>query len=289
MRLTTLILLTLFCATPLIAQQRQFDVVSIRENTSGDAPTSNFPLNPGPQYNNAGGLLVAHSTPILQLLVFAYAKSMLQIQDLRRQLPEWARTSRWDIQARADGTATKDEMRAMTRALLEDRFHLKLHTETRDTAVYKLVLVHDGKLGPRLNPHPPDAPACAEHGPYGSDVAVTIAGGLPAYCGFLVGLPGAPQGDIRVGGRAVTMASIALGIGGTGGFDRQIIDGTNLPGTYDLMVDFSPATPDPAHAAELSGTPIEQALAAQLGLKLQNAKAPVETYAIDRFEKPTAN
>lgn len=283
-------LLLAFCfATPLLAQQRQFDVVSIRENTSGDRPSSNFPLNAGPEYNNQGGLLVAHSTPLLQLLVFAYAKSMFQIEDFRRQLPEWARTSRWDIQARADGKATKDEMRAMTRSLLEDRFGLKLHTEVRDTAVYKLVLVHEGRPGPRLHPHPADAPTCAEHAPYGSDVAATIDGGLPAYCGFIVMLPGAPPGEIRIGGRAVSMKEIALGIGGTGGFDRHVVDGTGFTGTWDMMLDFAPAPPDPAHAADLTGTSIDQALAAQLGLKLQNARVPVETYILDRLNKPTAN
>lgn len=140
-----------------------FDVASVRENKANGPSSMNFPLNPGPQYNHTGGLLTARNVPLLQLLVFAYAKSMYQIQEMRQQLPDWARISRFDVQARVEGSPTKDEMRAMMRTLLEERFALKTHVESRTVPVYRLVEAKPGKTGSMLKPYSVnDAPCAAE-------------------------------------------------------------------------------------------------------------------------------
>src|SRR5215472_9542065 len=146
-------------------QARQFDVISIRESKNGGRPYTNFPMNPGPQYNNEGGLLVARNIPILQLLVFAYVHSMYQIQVLRETLPDWALHTSYDIQARAEGRPTKDEMREMVRSMLEERFHIKEHIETRELPVFRLVENHSGTLGPNIVPARQDEPPCADFGP----------------------------------------------------------------------------------------------------------------------------
>jgi uncharacterized protein (TIGR03435 family) len=275
------------------AQQahKQFDVVSIRESRTPGSSSSSFPLDPTARYNYEGGLLTAHNVPLLQLLVFAYAKNMYQILELRRQMPEWAQVMKFDVQARADGSPTKDEMREMMRSVLEERFHLKVHTEDRETTVLKLEVVHADKLGPKMRPFADGEPPCDKVPPYGDVAVATTPDGLPAYCGVMIWIPGTPAGEMRVGGRRLTPSDIALGIGAAADFmGRPVVDATGLAGTYDVLLDYAPDNSDPAHSSEtLNGVPLNEALHQQLGLKLEPGKAPVEVWVLDHVEKPSAN
>jgi uncharacterized protein (TIGR03435 family) len=273
-------------------QTKQFDVVSIRESKSADTPYTNFPMNPGPQYNNEGNLLVARNIPLLQLLVFAYTHSMYQIQALRESLPDWARYTRYDVQARADGRPTKDEMREMVRALLEERFHIKEHTETREMLVFRLAQIHPGKFGPNLSPSRKDEPPCAAFGPYAGAPVPTISGGLPEFCGILLMLPQMKDHQVQLAGRKLTMIDLARGIEAATNtrVDRPIIDGTGFDGTFDVTLHFTPENLDPEHADENPvGLPLAEALRDQLGLKLEPGKGPVEVVVLYHIEKPTDN
>ena len=289
--LLALSLLTSFIAAS-AQQYKQFDVVSIRESKSADRPYTNFPMNPGPQYNNEGGLLVARNIPLLQLLVFAYTHSMYQIQALRESLPDWARYTRYDVQARAEGRPTKDQMREMVRSLLEERFHIKEHTEAREMLVFRLVQIHPGKFGPDISASRTDEPPCAAFGPYNGAPVPTIAGGLPEFCGFLLMLPQRSNGDFQLAGRKLTMTDLARGIEAATNsrVERPILEGTGLTGTFDVTLHFSPENSDPEHADQTPvGLPLDEALRDQLGLKLQPGKGPVEVVVLDHIEKPTEN
>ena len=280
------------CALAATAQQepKQFDVVSIRENRAGGPSRSNFPLDPTSRYNYGGNLLSARNIPLLQLLVFAYAKNMYDILELRRQLPAWARDSRFDIEARTAGSPTKDDMRAMVRSLLQDRFQLKLHTHTQKTDVLRLELVHPGKLGPGIHPYSTTEPPCTDVPPYG-DMAVSLThDGFPTYCGVMIWIPGTPPGEMRVGGRRLSAADIALGVGASADFTGSpVVDATGLTGAYDLLLTYAPVTADPSRSIETNALPLELALRKQLGLKLQPGKGDVETYVLDHVSKPSKN
>jgi uncharacterized protein (TIGR03435 family) len=293
-RFHTLLILSLlgaFAAASAQQQPKQFDVVSIRENRTGGPSPSSFPLDPTARYNYHGNLLAARNIPLLQLLVFAYAKNMYQIIDFRRQLPAWARDTRFDVEARTEGSPTKDDMRAMVRSMLEDRFQLKLHTETHETSVLRLEVVHPGKLGPKMRPYADTEPPCDTVPPYGNMSVALTPDGFPAYCGTMIWIPGTPTGEMRVGGRRLTSADIALGVGAAADFTGSpVVDGTDLTGAYDLTLDYAPVTSDPSRSAEMSnGIPLEIALRKQLGLKLEPGKGPVEIYVIDHVAKPSQN
>src|SRR2546423_7655743 len=61
--------------------------------------------------------------------------------------PEWIQTDRFSIEAKAEGDARQvpaEEMRLMVQSLLEDRFQLKVHQETRQLALYDLVIAKGG-------------------------------------------------------------------------------------------------------------------------------------------------
>jgi uncharacterized protein (TIGR03435 family) len=56
-------------------------------------------------------------------------------------------TNRYDVSARANGAVSRNVIRLMLQSLLAERFKLKLHRESKEESVYKLVV---GKNGPRL-------------------------------------------------------------------------------------------------------------------------------------------
>src|SRR5258706_2400927 len=68
--------------------------------------------------------------------------------------PNWIDADRFDIEATAGSSGGSfDAVRAMTRALLEDRFKFRARMETRDQAIYELTVVRrDGKLGQQIKP-----------------------------------------------------------------------------------------------------------------------------------------
>src|SRR5215467_10380078 len=92
-----------------------------------------------------GGRFTAQTTTVKFLLEWAYG--ILPSQ--HSPGPAWMSEDRYDILAKAAGNATDDEMKRMVQALLADRFHLKLHHETREAPALVLTL---GKTPPKLFP-----------------------------------------------------------------------------------------------------------------------------------------
>jgi len=275
---------------PAARNRLQFDVASIRENKSGETPYSNFPLGPGPQFDARGGLLVAKDMLLLQYIVFAYKPDMFQIQEFRAKLPDWARAARFDIEARADGSPAKDDMRLMMQSLLEERFHMQAHRETREDSVFAVVLAKPGVLGPKLKPHPADDPGCAK-----SNFAKTAAGAYPVECGASASIVPETPGDLAEAGYNVTMDAIAPALGGAANLtDRRVVDRTGLTGTYDFKLEFAPATalsaePDASSDLGPGGPSFTVAVKNQLGLKLVPQKLPTEVIVIDHIDRPTEN
>ncbi len=95
-------------------------------------------------------------TPGRASLTNVSLRTLIQVayQVQPRQLvgePDWVNNSRFDLLATTSGSASVAEMRMMLRPLLEDRFGLVVHTETREVPVYALILARrDGKLDPNL-------------------------------------------------------------------------------------------------------------------------------------------
>ena len=103
-----------------------FEVASVKLSKMSGRPTSNVSLEVGDAYAPTGGLFSATNTPLVgELMRFAY-KSTLSTR--RWILPAWADgTDRFDIEARAQGNPTKDQMRLMMQSLMADRFKLVMH------------------------------------------------------------------------------------------------------------------------------------------------------------------
>ena len=238
----------------------------------------------------------ASNISLLDYIRFAYKLTDGQIEILQANAPKWMATTRFDIEAKSEiPNPTKDQMRLMMQSLLAERFKLVLHTETRQLPVLALVLAKPGKLGSQLWPHPAgddtssNVVASTDHP---SEPETSSA--IPAVCGGLVsvGVPSAPS-HVRIGGRKVPLALLAAHLGEMGQLDRPILDRTGLSGTFDFALEWGP---DPASGSAAPEdhddrqTNLEEALRDQLGLKLDQKKAPIDLVVIDHLEKtPTEN
>ena len=291
-------------ATP-NGQKMEFEVASVKQNTAEPSPqnpaNSNFPMGPGDVYTKTGGLFTATNLPLDTYIFFAFKVTPNQGQSLEAHLPDWVKSERFDIHARAQGEPTKDQMRMMVLSLLEKRFKMVWHRETQQVPVYGLTVAKPGVFGPMFQPHPADA-VCSSSlaSPTSEDASPSpppttgADGRFPTVCGGLVALPPSKGGNFRMGGRNVSMEMIASTLTFAGNLGRPVLDQTGLKGTYDISLEFSrengvgptaEATPRPEDA----GPTFQQALKEQLGLKLDSTKGPLETVVIDHIELPSEN
>ncbi len=292
--------------------KQQFEVASVRENKSGGGSYSNLTLDGGSnaywvldQHDplaSSGDLLSTKDIPLLRFIIFAYRLNGTQelalrldaYSGLKMRVPEWVKDNHYDIEARAPGAATKDQIRLMMQSLLAERFQLKAHWETREAPVFALVQENPGKLGPQLQQHPA-SDNCAKTGlPDSAGKTATSApllSALPIPCGWIAHLPAGAPGARRFGGRNVTLAMLGTSMPAQTGLvtlPRPIIDATGLQGGYDFWMEWTPEDTSEVDNHESGGT-FREALKNQLGLKLEPAKGPVQVLVIDHVEQPTAN
>src|SRR5687768_17928883 len=91
-----------------------FEVASVKPNRTEAPGTTLFPLGPGDAYAANGGRFRATNQPLITYLRFAYRLGQGDLLDL----PRWVYNERFDVEARANGEPTKDQMRVMMRTLL---------------------------------------------------------------------------------------------------------------------------------------------------------------------------
>jgi uncharacterized protein (TIGR03435 family) len=200
-----------------------------------------------------GGRLRAVNVTLTDMLREAYQVKYYQVSGG----PGWMESARFNIEAQAPGEPGRNEMMAMLRTLLVERFQLKVRREMREGNVFELVVA---KGGPKLKTSMADRSYIS-----------TIRNTPPE-------LPGI---SYTVLGQKASMAKLADDL--KGWVERPVFDRTGLAGEYDFKVDF-------AIEGHLDAGPsIFTALPEQLGLKLQAAKGPIETLVIEKAERPTEN
>ncbi len=211
--------------------------------------------------------------------------------------PKWVDTDRYDISATAQGNPSLDQMRGpMLLALLADRFRVKVHRESRETAVYELTVKDASKL------HPAKDPSCVpirEREQSAAALAAAQAGESKIEtCGPRNS--GTLQNQVA-DFNGMTLAELAALMPIYIGQERPIIDKTGLKGRYDFHLEYTrpstgirilngvvTVTSDPP-STELTGPSFFTAIQEQLGLKLTASKDPVEVIVLDNAEKPSPN
>src|SRR5215471_296196 len=152
-----------------------FEVISIKPS----APPGAGPIRIGG--GARGDRYTMSSATLRMLLQQAYSKNSNAGPGGQIQLvggPSWMDSDRYDIQATADcsgGVLSREQLQLMIQSMLEDRFQLKAHMETRELPIYNLVAAKDGpkikasedQTPPPLAAGPPQpcAPASAPPAP----------------------------------------------------------------------------------------------------------------------------
>jgi uncharacterized protein (TIGR03435 family) len=143
-------------------------------------------------------------------------------------------------------------MRTMLRTLLNDRFKLGIHNESRDIDCYSL------KVSPK-------------------GVKVKVIPAKDNDRVFIIRRAGYIEGKEMPIAQLVEILSNL--------FRRQVIDETGIRGKLDVKLDFAPLTsPEPSEKPSIF-TVLEE----QLGLKLEAEKKRMNVVIIDRADKPTEN
>jgi len=168
----------------------------------------------------------------------------------------------------------------MMQTLLEDRFHLKIHTETREVPAYLLTV---GKGGPKLPATKPGSCKLVDPTARGE----TTPSDLP-YCAVI---PPVHTGKHWVWDvRGITMDVLAKRLR----VDLPVIDRTGLSGPFDIHLEYAyeestSSLPDGLMVTDVPQNSIMMAMQDQLGLRLVRAKGPVEFLVMDHIEKASDN
>jgi uncharacterized protein (TIGR03435 family) len=269
------------CAQDLPATPR-FEVASVKPNTTNDPPSSRFPLGPGDAFL-PGTLFSAANQPLINYIRFAFGRSQGELL----RLPSWVYDERFDIQGRATGEPTKEDMRLMVRTLLAQRFKMAWHIEPHDEPVLELIMTKSGELGPQLIRHGADQP-CGQNADATGDATFDA---IP--CGSAGLVSASSPGRARIAGRAEPIARLAgvLSNNRFAGVDRVVIDRTRLAGSFDFAVEWAVPVdpPDVSRSTDDTGPPIDVALRRQLGLTLRPARASIAVLVVDHVERPSGN
>ncbi len=272
-----LICTTLPAQTP--PTKPQFEVASVKPSAPGSALP---PMLRAVMRNNGrpGEIPMAgpdrvrlQNWPLLDLIAAAYRVRATQVSG-----PAWLSDQAFDIEAVPDGTP-KEQLNAILQSLLEERFGLKVHRDTKTGQGFALVV---GKDGPKLKPAgPPPAPVEGlTDEEQKTQPQQKMQADMAAQQKRTKEQLAAVGPFNNVGWSSITMEELAAQLVRFAG--APVIDQTGLTGEYKVTID-TWSNPD------VPGGTIFDAVE-KLGLKLESRKVTVETVVVDQVSKtPTAN
>ena len=303
---------TLLAAGSLLGQTPAFEVASIKPSEPiTPAMVASGKLHAGMKID--GKRVDIGNFGMMQLICKAYDVKTYQVSG-----PSWLQGAglagqRYDIVANLPEGATKEQIPQMLQALLAERFKLAIHRDSKDQAIYAMV-VGKGPLKIKESGAPPaapggEAPNPAVTGSSSVSVSQTKTGAVVSDgTGKTQKMIPSPDGkSMRFEISGATLAELAEGL--TPMADHPIVDMTGLTGKYDVTLEISmqdlmnaaraagaavPAAPaaDPSKPAEAASDPGGSLFTAiqSLGLKLEPRKTPMTFIVVDHVEKmPTEN
>jgi uncharacterized protein (TIGR03435 family) len=212
------------------------------------------PNSLGGTTNASPGRFSATNVTLKRLIGRAYDLEPYQIEGG----PKWMQSEKFTVVAKLEDdeakSSSKEErgriLRAALQDLLETRFQLQIHRESKTAPCFALVVA---KGGPKLRE--------------------VEKGGSTWNSG---------RGVLTA--NRISMDYFAAILSGVA--ERPVKDMTGLKAVYELKLEW---TPENAGEEPSAGPSIFTALQEQLGLKLETIKAPIEMLVVDRAEKPAEN
>ena len=218
------------------AQHPSYDAASLKINNSGSGSSSS---------NGSRGQVLMVNQSLKRLIERAYNVKPFQVMG-----PDWLESAHFDLAAKYPPDTPPAEHAAMLRTLLEERFKLQVHRETKELPGYALIVT---KGGFKLKP--------VETGESGSNS--NGDGTITTYKATKITI-------------AQFADYIARHLGET------VIDKTGIEGAYDVNLRFGR---DDTPADVETAPPLTSVIQEVLGLRLQAQKVPVEIIVVDHAER----
>jgi uncharacterized protein (TIGR03435 family) len=232
-----------------------FEVVTIKPSDTS-APHGTF-------FTTRGRHAIAYNISMTGLIAYAFGLQDKQIVGESSSILN----SHFDIDGVPDieGHPNLRQSRLMYQKLLQSRFRLTFHYETRELPAYAIVVSKDGPKLTKTSRQPSDGANFS----YTNQIVLTV--------------------------RNMTMADFAKGMQETF-MERPVVDQTGLKDRYDFELKWTPdeprsGVPPSSFSRDDPSAPpgLFTAIQEELGLKLVPTKAPIQLMVIDHIERPTEN
>lgn len=290
-------LVLFLAAASLFAQAPQFEVASIKPaQPFSPADAVNGKLRIGMRID--AGRVDIGFVSLSDLIRTAYEVKAFQVSG-----PDWMGSTRFDIVAKIPDGVPKEQIPAMLKSLLIERFKLTTHTEKREHSVYALVVAKTGsKMKPaEVDPNapPPDNSGGVAFTANGNGRGGTVTAPGVGAMRMNVGA----DGNMHMEASSLSMAAFTEMLARL--VDRPVVDDTGLKGNYQVTLELAPS--DLMHLAQSAGVMIPPGGAGRsgaapadgasdpgntvfaavqaLGLKLEPRKESVDTVVVDHAEK----
>ncbi len=226
---------------------RTYDVASIKP-----APDHGFNKKEGGVKLISANLNL-EAASLWDLIAAAYG-----IQDYQLSGPDWMKSARFDVVAKAPGDPSLEEKRKMLQMLLADRFKLAVHRDVKELPMDTLVA---GKGRPKLGEKKPEP---------GDRDRISMQDGRLFFQNF-------------------TMPQLAAFLS-RGNPDGPLVDATGIEGRYDFAVDIDSASAEPGDVKRsmertMQDGSMARMVAEQLGLKVERRKLATDIVVVDHVER----
>ena len=203
--------------------------------------------------------------------------------------PNWLEMDRFDVVAKVPPESTPETQKQMLQAMLEDRFHLVTHKDSKPLPTYALQVGKKplikkadgtGETGCK--------PQTGSNAPAGGVMMVSMMNGVETRITLGPGM------TVQFNCRNVTMATFAAGLRGMMGAAASlglnpVLDETGLEGAWDFDVSWSMGLQGPM-IQNADRVTVVEAVEKQLGLKLQEEQVPTPVLMVDQVNQtPTPN
>ena len=220
-----------------------YEAASVKLNTSGSSGSSS---------RGSKGQIVFTNQTLKRLIERAYSVKPFQVTG-----PAWMETVSFDIAAKYPPDTQTDDRTLMLRTLLEDRFKLAAHRESKDLPGYALVVA---KGGFKLKPVEPGGSSTDSNG-----------GRLQTLTAKKTSM-----------GQLADLVARSMG--------EMVVDQTGIDGVYDFELRWANDDQTPSGTDAAAVPTLLTALQETLGLRLQPKKVPTEIIVVDHVERaPSEN
>jgi uncharacterized protein (TIGR03435 family) len=197
-----------------------FEVASVKPNRSGPDSVQRAGLQPGDR--------VTMTNVTLRTLIQIAYPGLSEIVGGPSWVGSGPTGDRFDVNAKAEAPASREQLQLMLRTLLADRFKLAIHTESRDEPVFALVFARsDRRLGRNLRPAATDCVALR---------AAAASSGDRDPCGLRTFVNALVTGRMSVRGLGLDQILGLL----SRDAGRKVVDKTGLSGAFDCELTWTP-------------------------------------------------